>query len=459
MKERLTKKENVLIATMLFGLFFGAGNLIFPAYMGQLAGKNMWQAIVGFVITGVGLPLLGIAAMGISRSDGLMELSSKVSRPYSYFFTCALYLTIGPFFAIPRCATTPFTVAVATLMPEGSNQSLALAIFSFLFFAIVLAFSLKPGKILTHVGKILTPIFLVLLAVLVIAALVNPTAAISTLEAQGTYESNAFFTGFLEGYNTMDALACLAFGIVVINVIRGLGVEKPEHVALCTVKAGVSSCLIMAVIYLAVTLVGVQCRVIAENAGGEVLSLVAQYYFGDAGVWILAATVTMACLKTSVGLVTSCAETFVQLFPRGPKYKAWAVIFSAVSFAIANLGLSAIIACSVPVLMFLYPLAITLILLGLFGKFFGHSRIVYSTVTGFTFVAALFDFAKAMLGADVLSETMISSLHLRGAVAFAQKALPFFDLGVGWICPALAGLVVGLVWYAIAKNRKAAAAA
>ena len=109
--------------------------------------------------------------------------------------------------------------------------------------------------------------------------------------------------------------------------------------------------------------------------------------------------------------------------------------------------------------MFLYPLAITLILLGLFGKFFGHSRIVYSTVTGFTFVAALFDFAKAMLGADVLSETMISSLHLRGAVAFAQKALPFFDLGVGWICPALAGLVVGLVWYAIAKNRKAAAAA
>lgn len=265
MKERLTKKENVLIATMLFGLFFGAGNLIFPAYMGQLAGKNMWQAIIGFVITGVGLPLLGIAAMGISRSDGLMELSSKVSRPYSYFFTCALYLTIGPFFAIPRCATTPFTVAVATLMPEGSNQSLALAIFSFVFFAIVLAFSLKPGKILTHVGKILTPIFLVLLAVLVIAALVNPTAAISTLEAQGTYESNAFFTGFLEGYNTMDALACLAFGIVVINVIRGLGVEKPEHVAMCTVKAGVSSCLIMAVIYLAVTLVGVQCRVIAET--------------------------------------------------------------------------------------------------------------------------------------------------------------------------------------------------
>ena len=130
-----------------------------------------------------------------------------------------------------------------------------------------------------------------------------------------------------------------------------------------------------------------------------------------------------------------------------------------VSFAIANLGLSAIIACSVPVLMFLYPLAITLILLGLFGNLFGHSRIVYSTVTGFTLVAALFDFAKAMLGADVLSESMIASLHLRGAVAFAEKALPFYDLGVGWICPALAGLVIGLIWYAIAKKQKASAAA
>ena len=465
MKRKLSAKEYTYVASMLFGLFFGAGNLIFPVHLGQMAGSNVWLAILGLLITGVGLPLLGVAALGISRSAGLFDLSSKVSRPYAMFFTCALYLTIGPFFAIPRCATTSFTVGLEQVLPQDGNTTLYLLLFSVAFFAAALFFALRPGKILTWVGKILTPCFLVFLAILVVVVLATPGVSVAEVTPLGGYADQPFFTGFLEGYNTMDALACLAFGIVVINVIRGLGVEKPEHVALCTVKAGVSSCLIMAVIYLAVTLVGVQCRVIAENAGvvcangGEVLSLIAQYYFGDAGVWILAATVTMACLKTSVGLVTSCAETFEQLFPQGPKYKAWAVIFSVVSFVIANLGLSAIIACSVPVLMFLYPLAITLILLGLFGKFFGHSRIVYSTVTGFTFVAALFDFAKAMLGADVLSETMIASLHLRGAVAFAQKALPFFDLGVGWICPALAGLVVGLVWYAIAKNRKAAAAA
>ena len=465
MKQKLSFKEYIYVASMLFGMFFGAGNLIFPVYMGQVAGRNMWAAVLGFLITGVGLPLLGVAALGRSRSNGLFDLSHKVGRPYAFFFTCALYLTIGPFFAIPRCATTSFTVGLEQILPHDDKSWLYLLLFSLLFFAVTLILSLRPGKILTYVGKVLTPCFLVFLAIMVFVTILHPTTSIGAVEPQGAYAAQPFFTGFLEGYNTMDALACLAFGIVVINVIRGLGVEKPEHVALCTVKAGVFSCLIMAVIYLAVTLVGVQCRVIAENAGvvcangGEVLSLIAQYYFGDAGVWILAATVTMACLKTSVGLVTSCAETFEQLFPQGPKYKAWAVIFSVVSFAIANLGLSAIIACSVPVLMFLYPLAITLILLGLFGKFFGHSRIVYSTVTGFTFVAALFDFAKAMLGADVLSETMISSLHLRGAVAFAQKALPFYDLGVGWICPALAGLVVGLVWYAIAKNRKAAATA
>ena len=155
MKKRLNGRETLLIATMLFGMFFGAGNLIFPVYMGQLAGRNIWKAIAGFIITGVSMPLLGVAAIGVSRSNGLFELSSKVSRPYGYFFTCALYLSIGPFFAIPRCATVPFTVAVSGLLP-AEEQGLALAFFSLIFFALVLGFSLNPGKILTYVGKVLT---------------------------------------------------------------------------------------------------------------------------------------------------------------------------------------------------------------------------------------------------------------------------------------------------------------
>ena len=170
--KKLTLQQLLTVATMLFGLFFGAGNLIFPASMGQMAGRNLWWAAAGLLITGVGLPLLGVAALGISRKEGLFALSSRVGRGYGFFFTCVLYLTIGPFFAIPRCATVAYTVGIQQLLPEGGTA--ALAVFSLLFFAAVLFFSLRPGEILTWVGKVLTPLFLCFLAVLVLRALTAP---------------------------------------------------------------------------------------------------------------------------------------------------------------------------------------------------------------------------------------------------------------------------------------------
>ena len=165
---------------------------------------------------------------------------------------------------------------------------------------------------------------------------------------------------------------------------------------------------------------------------------------------ILAATVTLACLKTSVGLVTSCAETFVALFPKGPRYRVWAVIFSVLSFLVANLGLNAIIDYSLPVLMLLYPLAITLGLLGLLGGIFQHDRAIYASVTFFTLIAALFDFFKA------LPKPVIGKLHLQGAIDFAEKALPFFDLSVGWLCPAIVGLAMGVCIRLIRRKHAAA---
>ena len=449
MKTKLNMKETILIAVMLFGMFFGAGNLIFPVYMGQLAGHNVWRAILGFILTGVGIPILGVAAIGLSRSNGLIGLGSKVGRKYGIFFTCALYLTIGPFLAIPRCATVPFTVTVEPLMGDGGHK-IALAVFSLVFFALVLMFSLKPGKIMTYVGKILTPVFLAFLGILMIIALVNPMGDISEMAPQGAYESSAFFTGFLEGYNTMDALAGLAFGIIIVNAVKDLGIEKPGDIARSTVKAGVFSSIIMAVIYGAITIAGAQSRgagVICSN-GGEVLTLISTSYLGSIGGVFLAATVTIACLKTSVGLVVSCSETFVDMFPNGPKYKTWAVIFSCFSFLVANVGLNSIIAYSIPVLMFLYPLAITLILLGLFGQFFSHDKRVYGMVTGFAMFAAIFDFIKN------LPTGIIETLHLQAAIDFAGKIFPFYDLGVGWICPSLIGFVIGLLWYFAAGGKQ-----
>ena len=447
MKRSLNRKETVFVASMLFGMFFGAGNLIFPVSMGQLSGSNMWQAAAGFLITGVGLPLLGVAALGISREDGLMGLSSRVGRRYGKFFTCILYLTIGPFFAIPRCATVAYTVGVERIIPD-SMQTAVLAVFSLLFFAAVLFFSLRPGEILTWIGKVLNPLFLLFLGLLVIRALLSPMGSISGAAPEGAYAAGAFYQGFLEGYNTMDALAGLAFGIIVVNVIRDLGVENPGDAAKNTVRSGILSSVLMAVIYVLVTVVGAQSRGVfpPSSNGGEALALIAGHYFGPAGAVILAAAVTLACLKTAVGLITSCGETFQKIFPKGPSYRKWAVLFSTLSFLIANLGLDAIVSWSKPVLLFLYPLAITLILLTLFGRLFGNDGRVYRWVTGFTAAAAAVDFINALPG------QVLSALRLEKTAEAVRDFLPFAENGFGWICPALLGLVIGILYCAYKKS-------
>lgn len=448
MKKKLSFKEYVYVASMLFGLFFGAGNLIFPIHMGQMAGANMWVSVLGFLVTGVGLPLLGVAALGISRSTGLFDLSSKAGKPYGLFFTCLLYLTIGPFFAIPRCATTSFTVGLEQILPNNGRERLYLFLFTLAFFAAALIFSLFPGKILTVVGKILNPCFLLFLGVLVAVSLISPSAAVSDVAPQGDYVSKPFFTGFLDGYNTMDALAGLAFGIIVVRVISGLGIKEPGAIASNTVRSGIFSCLLMALIYVAVAVVGAQSRGIFETSenGGIAFAQIAQHYLGYAGLFVLAATVTLACLKTSVGLITSCAETFSGIFKKGPSYRVWAIIFSAVSFLFANLGLNSIITYSLPVLMFLYPLAIVLILLALFGKFFGHDRRVYAWTIGFTLLPAVYD-GFMTLNANV---TIIDSTVIR---EITSKYLPFSDLGLGWLCPAAVGFAIGLTMHLVSRRK------
>lgn len=448
MKRKLTFQQYIAVASMLFGLFFGAGNLIFPVSMGQMAGRRVWPAIFGFLITGVGLPLLGVAALGMSRCNGLAKMSQRIGKKYGTFFTCALYLTIGPFFAIPRCATVPFAVGIEPILGKGSSDALPLAVFSLLFFLAVLWFSLRPGKILTWIGKVLNPIFLAALGLLVITALLRPMGDIGSIAPQAGYASHAFSQGFLEGYNTMDALAGLAFGIIVVNVIKSLGVENSGDVAKCTVKAGLFSTILMAVIYLLVTIIGTQSRGMyeASSNGGEALLLIASHYYGRAGAFILAFTVTFACLKTSIGLITSCSETFCAMFPRTLNYKKWAVLFCALSLLIANLGLNSIIAYSLPVLMFLYPLAITLIFLSLAGKFFADDKKVYINVTACTIFAAALDFLNA------LPKGIKNLLHLKPLLAGVSRYLPLFEQGMGWVCPALLGLAIGICLHARKKQ-------
>lgn len=451
---KLSLKQKILVAGTLFGMFFGAGNLIFPVHLGQMAGSNVFYAMIGFIITAVGIPILGVAAIGITHSDGLQTLSSKVGKGYGIFFTCILYLTIGPLFAIPRCATVSFTTGVTPMLKSDSKEWLALLIFSAVFFAFVLFFSLRPGKITVWIGKIINPVFLVFLAVLVFAALLSPGASVSEIEpVEGyTYKSGAFFSSFIEGYGTMDAIAGLAFGIVVIDVIRRMGVEDDNAVARDVLSSGVFTGILMAIIYILTILMGAQSRGLFELSenGGIALTEIAGHYLGGAGNIILAVTITFACLKTSIGLVTSCSETFVKMTNGKISYKTWAIIFTVFSFAVSNIGLSAIIEYSIPMLMLVYPPAIALIILAFIGKFFNHDKAVYICVMVGTWAAAIFDCFKT------LPEFLQKTLRLDVSVKLASDYLPMFDKNLGWLLPAFIGLCIGLIIHLIkVKTKKA----
>ena len=449
--KQLTVKQRILVAATLFGMFFGAGNLIFPVHLGQLAGRNVIPAMVGFIITAVGIPILGVAAIGNTHSDGLQSLANKVGRKYSYFFTCLLYLTIGPFFAIPRCATVSFTTGIEPMIGEGISPKLILLIFSLVFFALVLVFSLKPGNITVWIGKIINPIFLVFLAVLVISALIHPGAAVADVAPEAGYESGAFFSALSEGYGTMDAIAGLAFGIVVIEIIRRMGVEDDGAVAVDVLRSGILTGALMAIIYILTILMGTQSRGIFETSenGGIAMAQIAGHYLGKVGSIIIAVTITFACLKTSIGLVTSCSRAFEKMTKGKIGYSAWAIIFTVFSFCVSNVGLSAIINYSLPVLMLIYPPAITLIILALCGKLFRHDRVVYISVTAFTWAAAIFDFVKT------LPDSVRAALHLDVLTDFASRILPLFDQNLGWLVPAGVGLVIGLILHFALPKKKA----
>jgi LIVCS family branched-chain amino acid:cation transporter len=428
----------VLIGSMLFGLFFGAGNLIFPVHMGQEAGSNVMIATIGFLVTGIGLPFLGVVAIGVSKSNGLFDLAGRIHPLYAYGMTILLYLTIGPFFALPRTGTVSYEIGLAPFIaPE--YQMFGLACFTVLFFLLALFFSLKPSKILIWVGKILNPLFLLFLAFLVIISFISPLGTVSNAEIHGAYAAQPFFKGFTEGYNTMDALASLAFGIIVVQTIKDLGVNSPRSIAIGTVKAGAVSVLLMGIIYSCLAYIGATSVAQFELSanGGIALAQIAKYYFGSAGSLLLAIIVTLACLKTAIGLITACSETFQKLFPNLLNYKAYVCLFTLVSCMIANAGLTQIISLSIPALMFLYPLAITLILLAFLSPLFHHRQIIYCLTTICTLVASVGDAFSA------LPETIKHEPFIEHILVYYHSFLPFFDIGMGWVIPAAVGLTLG----------------
>jgi branched-chain amino acid:cation transporter, LIVCS family len=427
MERKLPLKETIALGFFMFALFLGAGNIIFPPLLGQQAGESLLSAIIGFLVTGVGLPLL--AVFTIARSGGdLNDLSNRVHPSFAKVFPVIIYLTIGPLFGIPRTGTVTYEIGVAPFLPNDSSMGLFIS--TFVFFLITYWLALNPAKLVDRVGKVLTPVLLLLIVIISIRGFVSPIGSFS--ETAGKYRDGAFFGGFVEGYLTMDAIAALVFGVVVINRVQEMGIKTESFIRSYTIKAGIIAGIGLSFVYISLSFIGatsVEGVGIQEN-GGAILSSVTSLLFGPFGSIILALVITGACLTTSVGLVAACGEYLSQRFTR-LSYPVVVTILCLFSFTMANLGLSQLISVSIPLLISIYPIAIVLVLLSLLHSYIPVSRAVY--------IGAIF-------GAGIVSiyDGLATAGIEAAAISTALTFIPLYTNGLGWLLPSIAGGLLGL---------------
>lgn len=434
----LSRKDLLFISLMLFSLFFGAGNLIFPPFLGQSAGSATWVAMAGFFITAVGFPILGVVA--VAKSGGLHALAKRVHPVFASVFTVLIYLSIGPCLGIPRAGSLPFEMAVAPYLPEGFSKTLALFLFTLVFFSVAYWLSLSPAKLVDRMGKVLTPTLLLLISVIFITSVFRPLGGYG--QATGEYMTSPFVKGFLEGYLTMDTIAALNFGIVIALAIKSRGVEDEKLVVSNSIKAGVIAGALLIAIYAILGHLGATSggRFGATENGAQTLTNVMTYIFGKPGAVLLAVIFTLACLTTCVGLITSCSQYFATLTSK-VSYKTWVRILALSSMTLANMGLNKILSISVPVLNAIYPIAIMLILLGISNRLFSGNTAVYRLTLLFTGVISIVD-ALGQVGINL------------GHVTELCKKLPLYSQGLGWIIPAIIGIVLGVILKIAKENSK-----
>ena len=412
---------------MTFALFLGAGNIIFPPMVGMAAGENLLGASAGFLLTGVGLPLLGVIALA-RVGGGLDTLTHPIGRIAGLVMAVAIYLTIGPLFATPRTATVSFEMGLAPFV--GNTPGMLLA-FTIAYFVLVALLSLFPGKLMDNVGKIITPVLIVALAVLGGSAVLAPVDGYSVSTTAYATQAAALSEGFLQGYQTMDALASLIFGIVIVNAIKAAGVHDTKlHTRYC-IYAGLIAAVCLGLVYASLMYLGATNSNLAANAttGVQILTAFVQQTFGPAGLWLLAIVIMLACLTTGIGLITACSSFFSDL--TGINYRAMVIGLSVFSAAVANQGLAQLIAVAVPVLVCIYPVAMALIALGLLSKRFKNPSLVFVPVMATALVFGIVDAIKA--------------------AGFASAVPAFFDqlpgsaLGMGWVLPVVVVLVMASV--------------
>lgn len=414
---KLGTKKMILITFMLFSLFFGAGNLIFPTFLGQNAGSNTPIGMLGFIITAVILPVLGVIV--VSKFGGLDVLGQRVNKYFGIGFAVLIYLAIGPGLGIPRAASVPFEMAVAPYLSDSSNNTWRMLLYSFIFFLVALWLCLKPSKLVERIGRYLTPSLLFLLIFLFISFLINGDKVV--VDPNDTYKENAFLVGFTEGYNTMDAIAALNFGLVIATTLNSFGITDKKKELSYSLKAGLFAGIILALIYVMLAYMGMNSSgVYSSQNGAQTLRLIVYQLYGNWGAILIAAIFTLACLTTCIGLINSISQYFSKLFPK-INYTKWVVIITFVSFVICNLGLNTILSVSIPILNAIYPVSIVLIILGLSDYFWKNNKIIYPlTVTGVGIISIIYALEQVNFKLSFLSN-------------FLSSNLPLYSLGYGWV--------------------------
>ena len=424
-------KKGFLIGLLLFGIFFGAGNLIFPAELGFRAGVNFYPAILGFVLSGVGIAIITLVLGTMVKGGYKNEISIKVDPKFATSYLTILYLAIGPFFAIPRTAGTSFSIGIA---PVTGNGRLPLLIFSAIYFLFAYLIAINPSKLMDRVGKVLTPMFAMLIIILIAVGNMNFHAL---NQGEMSNAMSALKTGFLEGYNTLDALASVSFCLIATSSIKTFGFSsKKEYIKIMAI-VGIVTAIFFSSLYIGLGALGNKFSVPAEvladpntNIGTYILSKSSYELFGSFGQVFLGAMTILTCFTTTAGLIVVVSEYFVDTFPRF-KYKTYVNIFTLIGFAMSNFGLNTIIKISVPVLRILYPITIVIVAIIILNKFVRLS--------------------KSGMAVTVILTTVFSGIEVMGSVLKVKAintVMSFFiggDSGFFWINIAVLGVVLSLL--------------
>lgn len=417
----------MFIGFMLFSMLFGAGNLIFPAFLGHASGEHVWQAVIGFIISDAGLSVL--AFMAIAKSGTFDTLINRVNPTFALLFPMAIYLSIGPGLAIPRAGSLAYEMGVKPFLPQTMASSpIALLVYTVIFFSVVFWFAKSPSKLVDRFGKILTPSLLVLIVIILIKAVFTDLSDLQG--ASLSYKNNPISQGFLDGYQTMDAICAMIYGIIFTNLFKSKKITKPALQMKYLMIFGLICGLLLTFCYLIIAYLGASAAVPGKvDNGAIVLSVVLHQLFGQGGTIVLGLIFTLACLSVCIGLITSCSQYFSGLFSK-ISYIQWAILLCVISGVVANLGLSQILKVSVPVLGLLYPMAIALIILGLV-----HDRLPVNQ-------KPVYVMTIGMVGLFSLIEVM-NSTFLNGSMSDLLAAVPLQDKGFGWVIPGLIGFAIG----------------